>query len=279
MSEFKQEMSEFKKEIKADVLRLESFTSDLAKDLSITKDFFNNHVKKDATGIERELKVIIQNHFKDIYHNVKFEELPMKNFYDCSGNLVTEFDYGAFINFYDGQIVNTLIVEAKHSVTKEKIVKKIYQMYKIVQILLELKSNALLPYVCKYEFQKMIQTYNDKSRPLESSIEPNKILLYIGGPNWDTGSFELITRMQSDSDENLMNLSAELIDRYKLKDNGKKLDKEEFFKTLVIMRDTLGAIKPSDDKKYYKVYDRISMKAADGGKMKTVKKHKMINLF
>ena len=275
-TEFKQDLENIRLSIKQDINVIDKRLTNIENDLSITKDNFNKYIKSDATGIEKELGETFQLHFKNILPNSLYKNLNSFKLYDCTGNLITELDVCSIIYLHNfdslnkkniDQIINFVIIEAKHKITKDKIVEKIFQVHKIINLIKKIPTIDRLK--CHKNFRSMINQFNIQNKyPLEN-IPIDKILLYIGGPNWkDESAFNIIKQIQNSKDIHLLSLSRQLIQLYKF-----DATPEDFYETLKIMKNNIGIIKPSGNS--YIINDILSIQNGGGKKIK----YPMINKY
>tara|TARA_Y100000389_G_scaffold204963_1_gene261321 strand:- start:8922 stop:9812 length:891 start_codon:yes stop_codon:yes gene_type:complete len=254
--EIRQEIKEFKEEIREEIKDMKDDIKKMKNDISITKDIFNKYIKTDATGIENEIGYTFKKYYlNNISQKSQIKKFNLKKIFDCDNKIITDIDFSYIIySSNDTNIikeVSFVIIEAKHKITKEKIIKKLQQIHLIRELIDKINNNT-----CNKN-NTLVKELNKNQIKLNS----NKILFYIGGPNWDDDASQFVKSINKiENTQSISNIISKVKKSIKIKE-------DDFSNILYFMKDKIGIIEPSGDK-----YIVIDESTQAGGKVCLYKK-------
>jgi len=225
----------------------------------------NTHIKTIATKLESGLGHEFIRHFLPNIQNTYFQKIDSFKFFDCYDNKITDIDYAAFVKDgvldkeYNIDIDKTkkskdylffVIIEAKNKITKNKVIEKIYQLYKIKTIIKNLKTIDLSQ--CRREFVSMVENFKKQYHIGLDEIDTDKLLFYVGGDIWgDNKAEEFIKKIQKSDDDVIRILSKQCIAQLKKTD----ISEDAFYEMLKFLQHRIGYIKlEGNEHKFYDNY-------------------------
>ena len=252
----------------------------LKKDVKNNIITINSHIKSNALKLEKDLGESLVEHFHKTIPNPYFQKIDSFKFYDCDDNIITDIDFAAFIKIsmqnsnhifdknktkHSENIEFFTIIEAKSKITKDKIVEKIYQLYKIKTIIENLNTIDLSR--CQKQFNSMVTNFKLHNYIELKNIDVNKILFYVGGHNWnDNKAEEFIQSIRKSDNVEIRKLSQQCIAQLKVSD----VTEDDFYKMLKFLQYKIGTIKSNGNK--YIFDDNYSVESANTGGKRNPKK-------